>query len=271
VPHESYDPAIEELAARFERAELLIAGILGGVAARATPAQLREAAAQVAAVLQALLEATARWIEENVPEMYREGMREAARSMALELPGEALERMARQETHGIILRSLAEDLLSQVAASTQNVSEDAKRRLRDIQRRQLQKAMARTNPMARVPDFRAEAEEHAIAFTDRRGRRWGMRSYAEMLLRTHSAVILNAGSLNAAIELGSPGVKVSDGGPGDVDEPCRRANGQTWSLAYALTHVIEHPQCRRAFAPLPRGWRGTLDRGAEGERLEVAA
>lgn len=271
MPLEDFDPAIDDLTARFERAEILVAGILGGVAAGATAQQLAQAQRQVAAVLQNLLTECVRWIETTIPAAYRDGAEQAAKDMVLRLPRGVFEERLRQPVHIITLQSLAEGLLDDMAAATENMGRDAKKTLREIGRRQLQKALARTNPVARVPDFRAELGEQGIAFVDRANRRWRPSVYAKTVLLTQTGSILNAGNLNTALMFGSPGVAVSDGGPGDVDEPCRIANGQVWSIAYALAHPLEHPRCRRSFAAKSPAWRGTLDKVMEGERKEVAA
>jgi hypothetical protein len=260
MPLEDLDPAVDELVERWELAEAAIAAILAGVAAGASAGQLRDAATRIAEILAALLLETTRWIEHYAPEAYRLGARDAAISMALELPREAAREVVDSDTHRLNLQLLAQDLTDDVARATDHINRDAKRILRGIAKRQLQKAMARGNPLARVPDFRAEMEEQGIAFVDRSGRRWKPSTYGRMLLLTHSAIILNAGVVNTAMEFGSPGIRISDGGPGDVDEPCRRANGQHWGVGYALTHPIEHPQCRRGFSPLPRSWQGELDK-----------
>ena len=105
-----------------------------------------------------------------------------------------------------------------------------------------------------------EMRERGIAFTDRGGRRWKPGHYARTVLYTHVASVLNTGTALTAAELGSPGVRISDGGPGDVDEPCKRANGQAWSLAYWLANLIEHPSCRRSGVPLSPRYTGELDR-----------
>jgi hypothetical protein len=44
-------------------------------------------------------------------------------------------------------------------------------------------------------------------------------------------------------------VLVSDGE--DFDEPCQAANGAVWTLEEARDNSIEHPNCRRAFVPVP--------------------
>lgn len=102
--------------------------------------------------------------------------------------------------------------------------------------------------------------EEGIKFVDRGGRRWTERAYASMVMRTELADAANMASIGVAEQIGSPGVRVRDGGPGDVDEPCRIANGQAWQLHYANAHRYEHPNCRRAFAPLARTFQGDFDR-----------
>lgn len=267
---EDFEPRIDELTARFSRAEILIAAALGTVAAGATPQQLEQAQRRIAAILQNLLTECVAWINQTIPAVYRDGAEQAIRDMALRLPRGVFEQRLRQPAHTLSLESLAQGLLDDMAAATSNMGRDAKKTLREIGRRQLQKALARTNPIARIPDFRAELEEQGVSFVDRSGRRWKASRYARVVLLTQTASILNAGTVNTALQFGSPGVRVRDGGPGDVDEPCRVADGQAWSIAYFAAHLIEHPNCRRSGAALSPSWRGTLDRTMPGEREMVA-
>lgn len=268
----AYGSEIDSLVQQFDTAEILIAGILAGVGAQATSSQMTQAQQQVAAILQELISIASRWVEENAPRIYRDGMLSAARSMALQTPERAVQRMLEEsrERHEAALQGLAEDLVGDMAKATTHMQEDAKKRLREIGRRQLQSALEQKSPMAAVSETRKQLEEispevrgEVSALVDRRGRRWTPRVYAETVLLTQVASILNAGSLLAATEMGSPGVRVSDGGPGDVDDPCKRANGESWSIGYAMNHLLEHPRCRRSFAALPTTWRGELDRVEE--------
>lgn len=110
-------------------------------------------------------------------------------------------------------------------------------------------------------DLAAAMDDAGIQFVDKAGRRWRSRAYANMVLRTELVDASNKANLAVADQFNAPGVRVRDGGPGDVDEPCRIANGQTWSKEYANLHRYEHPNCRRAFAPLASTFDGTLDRG----------
>lgn len=262
---EDFEPRIDELTARFSRAEILIAAALGTVAAGATPQQLGQAQRQIAAILQSLLTECVAWINQTIPAVYRSGAEQAIRDMALRLP-RVFEERKRQPAHMLSLESLAQGLLDDMAAASENMNRDAKKMLREIGRRQLQKSLAQTNPVSRIPDFRAEMEEHMLAFVDRAGKRWRPAVYAKTALLTQTGAILNTGNLNTALEFGSPGVAVSDGGPVDVDEPCIEANGQVWSVAYAMANLLEHPRCRRSFAAKSPSWRGTLDRATAGEK-----
>lgn len=115
----------------------------------------------------------------------------------------------------------------------------------------------------------AEMRERGLHFTDKAGRQWNERSYAQMVMRTELADASNMANLAVAEQMASPGVRVRDGGPGDVDEPCLVANGQAWSLQYANAHRLEHPNCRRAFAPLRRTFSGRFDRTGAPSRASL--
>ncbi len=69
---------------------------------------------------------------------------------------------------------------------------------------------------------------------------------ANTIARTETAFALNHGTLLGYHQVGVTHVDVFDGE--DDDEPCRLANGATWTIAYALEHAIEHPNCVRTFA-----------------------
>ena len=88
-----------------------------------------------------------------------------------------------------------------------------------------------------------------VQITDSAGRSWNTETYTRMLIRTKSANAYNAGSMNRYVDQGVSRVRVFDGV--QDDEECAEANGQVWSLRYAMNHVIAHPNCRRAFAPEP--------------------
>lgn len=95
--------------------------------------------------------------------------------------------------------------------------------------------------------FAQDLWKDGIQIVDSGGRQWNPESYTRMLIRTKTANAYNSGSMNKYAEEGVSRVKVFDGV--EDDEECAEANGQIWSLRYAMNNVIEHPNCRRAFAP----------------------
>lgn len=105
-----------------------------------------------------------------------------------------------------------------------------------------------------------------VPIIDSAGREWKMETYTRMLLRTKSANAYNAGSLNQFAQEGVARIKVLDGI--EHDPECASANGETWSLEYAMQHVLEHPNCRRAFAPVQG--EGSVDRKTAGQNLRVS-
>ena len=134
--------------------------------------------------------------------------------------------------------------------------------MREIGRRRLAASLDNgTNARDEARRMEQELTERGVKFVDRGGKEWDPGAYSEMVLRTHTVKVSNQANLNTAAELGSPGVRVFDGGPGDTDLPCAQADGQAWTLGYAATHLLEHPNCRRAFAELPSTFGGGFDRG----------
>jgi hypothetical protein len=95
--------------------------------------------------------------------------------------------------------------------------------------------------------FAQDLWSDGISIVDSGGREWNPESYTRMLIRTKTANAYNSGSMNKYAEEGVSRVKVFDGV--EDDQECAEANGQIWSLRYAMQNVIEHPNCRRAFAP----------------------
>ena len=265
APSEQYDRQVEELSSQYATAASLILAAVASLGAGATAASLQAARTTAQRTLEALLAVSVAWINLHIPRIYRSGVEEAIRVIEGpsqdEIREQADEAMKSLE-HRTAMETLAETLRDDLQGAIEGMGRDANRALGEIRRRNIQTALAKGSPLAGVEDFAAEMQQRGIRFTDRGGRRWQPETYAETVLRTHVASILNAGHLNKAIEMGSRAVRVFDGGPGDVDEPCRRANGQTWGLAFAAANMLEHPRCRRSFAALPKGYSGEVDRGA---------
>ncbi len=213
---------------------------------------------QVAAIADDLRARSAAWVASVLPDVYEDGIAEAQQALgATESAQDAAQRPEHQAMVQVAQRTLQRDL----EATSEQMRRDAETGLDEITKRNLEKLMVEgRNAIPQASEMAREMEERGVAFTDRGGRRWKPRDYSRLVLRTQSVDVSNTANLTTAAELGSLGVRVSDGGPGDVDQPCKDADGQVWSLAYALAHKLEHPQCRRAFAPLPSTWVGEFDR-----------
>ena len=204
----------------------------------------------MSSILSALLDALLEWVSVYGPRAYRDGAQEAAEPR----PGSIdLNRSEHRET----VQALGEEMADSARKAVSEMRDDANSQLREIAR---QRAMESLSTGTRPEPYDAEEPR----FTDRRGRKWAADDYVEMAARTFVARTRNAGHLNAAAEIGSPGVLIRDGGnpvrDGRECDPCAEADGQKWSLSYFAAHLLEHPRCRRSASALAPGMTVELDK-----------
>lgn len=88
-----------------------------------------------------------------------------------------------------------------------------------------------------TPSEIAKKIQENFAFSERR---------AMNISRTETGFAWNDATLSLAESGGATGVLVYDG---DYDKRCIDADGQVWSFKYARSHLLEHPNCVRSFAP----------------------
>lgn len=103
-------------------------------------------------------------------------------------------------------------------------------------------------------------------FVDKRGHRWRLQHYSTMVIRTTTSEAGNRGVADAVLTVGRDLVRVSlpEGRPGchhhpnDPTNPCRAAEGKTFSLTGhtegvpVLPHIPPfHPNCQHGLAPAP--------------------
>jgi hypothetical protein len=252
VSHADFDDDIQDHSEDFEAAEeAMLAVVLAVIAGSLTEA---EAQGQLELIAGELRGRSVAWAAEVLPDVYLDGLEEALG------PREAEERLS-NPLHQAFLSNASAGLVEALAGTTDQMTRDAKLALREIAREQIVAMMeGGRNAIPQAAEMSERLEERGVRFVDRSGRRWKPRGYSEMVLRDAATDLSNDANLNAADELGSPGVRVFDGGPGDTDEPCLIANNQAWGLSYARAHTREHNNCRRAFAPLPSTFSGRLDR-----------
>jgi SPP1 gp7 family putative phage head morphogenesis protein len=73
------------------------------------------------------------------------------------------------------------------------------------------------------------------------------KSHATTVARTETGRILNLGQLQRYKDRGIAYVKVLDDEGPHSCAACAAANGQVWTLDYAMEHELEHPNCVRAY------------------------
>ena len=249
-----FEPDIRDHSAEFDAAEqTLMATVAAFAAGEITQGQAEQ---QIERLLRVMRVASERWVRETLPNLYRDALNSAERDvLGAQTAQDTLKRSPHRSMMNIASAAVLDDLL----VATDNMGRDAKNSIREIASRNLASAMI-SGPRLAAGNVAADMERRGVRVTDSGGRRWRARGYSEMVMRTKTIETYNRAHVGRAAELGSPGVMVVDGGPGDVDQPCLDANGQYWGNDYAATHLSEHPNCRRSFTPLPRSWRGRLDR-----------
>lgn len=90
-------------------------------------------------------------------------------------------------------------------------------------------------------------------------------SRALTIARTETATIYNLSALSGFEQIGVVRVEVLDG---EHDEACKQARGQIWSVTYARSHALEHPNCIRQFVPILAG-TGRSDYGPRTKRMRL--
>lgn len=88
-----------------------------------------------------------------------------------------------------------------------------------------------------IPDL-SDVIQNDYAFSESR---------ATTIARTETGTAYNMGTIARYRDVGFTKVYVFDGV--DHDKACREADGSTWELDYAEEHLLQHPNCHRAFGP----------------------
>lgn len=200
-----------------------------------------------------------RWTDEALPVLMSTGVNYAAGLLRTQAVMTGLTRNA--------LAVLQADTLDDLMRATRSVQDDLKRFsrsiIREITKLQVQDGIG-------VPEAKrlvaGKLDEIGLRFTDVGGRRWKLDTYSEMVVRTKSAQTFNAGTILHSRENGVELFEVFDGTV--HDDVCAAANGQTWTAAQCMSDPVAHPNCRRAFGPLPFGQQPGRSGGAlERDRL----
>lgn len=157
--------------------------------------------------------------------------------------------------HREAVQQMVQGLTNDLLKATQHVRDTTKTLIRQVARSEgLQKLIEGKTALGAAREMRKILEAHkihAVVYAD--GSKHGLAEYANMQMRTTTAIAYNQGTLNSATEKGTLYFEVSDGTDcgWDGHEDSDKANGRIVHRDEAASHVISHPSCRRAFGGRP--------------------
>lgn len=224
-----------------------VADLAAELAGSARRGVLRRRVAAFERILAGLDYDAREWVAVRLPPIYELGAREVVHALGGRFDWSRPHRAALLELERVTYRLLGDVTLTMRDRAAQAV--------RDLGRR-----TARTVVLDGVPAQRA-GERFTRELIDRgvtgviyrNGARVPLDAYAEMVARTRSAVVYNAGTLNAGHLAGVQWWEVFDGADcgwarhDDGDQ----ANGTVRTEAECRAVPISHPNCRRSFGPRP--------------------
>ncbi|MFF3378163.1 hypothetical protein ACFYXF_35070 [Streptomyces sp. NPDC002680] len=191
------------------------------------------------------------FVARQLPHLYEEGARAAARAVGGDFSWTLIHREA--------LQSLASDSYADFlrrSEEEQRMAAQFYRAVRDAARREVPiLASGHTTALqaAKVLADRLAAEHQLTTVIYRNGARVPVQAWAESATLAKSAVAYNAGTLNRARESGVQWIEVFDGADcgWTSHKDTAKANGTLRTVEEAAAWPISHPRCRRGFGPRP--------------------
>lgn len=148
------------------------------------------------------------------------------------------------------IAALAQDTMDDLLRGTQGMRESSRELVRtmsrDWVRAKIYTGMTAEQAGVRLAADLADRTITSVVYAD--GRRVGLSTYTDMVLRTKTATAYQEGSFNQAEALGIGWMEIFDGagcGWTSHDDP-QRANGLIVPLEEARLFPLSHPNCRRS-------------------------
>lgn len=189
----------------------------------------------------------AQWVSHAFPLAYDMG----ARAMA----GQVGIGFSWSQPHVDAVAVLAQDLYDDLLSATAFVRADARRLVREVMRSSTLSVLSEGRTAVQGARVAAAALRErglaAVVYAD--GSRHGLAEYADMAVRSKSAVAYNAGAINHGRAFGIEYFEVRDGagcGWGSHDDP-DTADGTIRSADECAGQAISHPRCQRSFGARP--------------------
>jgi len=238
---ESYTRAWESIVAR-QRA------LIDDPLAATKRARLAEMQAEISRQMSVLNEETDGYVSRHFPANYEQAM--AAGHAAAGGSSFVFTQADRQAA-----QLLAQNLLHDLVAANLQVVESTRGLIRQIGRDAALRSVLQGDTARQASrEMRRLLADHGIhAVTYANGTRVGLKGYAEMVVRSQTAVAYNQAALGGAESAGCTYFEVFDGpscGWEYHDSPTI-ANGLVLPQDQAMAYPISHPNCRRSFGPRP--------------------
>lgn len=187
------------------------------------------------------------WVSREYPRFYAAGAQAAAEKLHSPFTW--------TQTHRDALVLLSKDTYDDLLEATAFVRADTKRFLREVVKDQV----VRDQLVGKTAKQTARNVTHYLqgrgitSVVYANGARHSLADYADMAIRTKTAVGYNIGTLNQGAEFGVKFYEVFDG-PScgwSAHDDTELANGKIVSTKEASTYVIAHPRCARSFGARP--------------------
>lgn len=207
--------------------------------------RLREMSRSIGSVMDGLDSEMSDWVSQQFPKLYGAGLTDGAAAAGTS--------PAWSMIHQEAVEQLAYGVYNDLLSATTHVKDTTKDLIRILARQAGTTALiAGETAQGAGRKLAQELAKHSIAaIIYKDGSRHGLADYADMNLRTTTALGYNNGTLNAA-----PDVVFWEcfDGPGcgwTFHEDTEQALGKIVTRDEALSWPISHPRCRRSFGPRP--------------------
>lgn len=246
------DRLVDVLASLYGEAEARLTTLVESAMSRGALGTARYRRAQIGAVATLLSQLQDKAIPEAtqaVADAYQQGV-EIANGSA---PASAV-RASFTGVHSDAVNALADALTSRLNGATVTIG----RRVEDIFRREGARQSALTLLQGSTVREGAKALERSLrsqgyaSFTDKAGREWGLRNYAEMVIRTTTREAATEATVNRLAESGISQVRIV--GHANPCPICKPYVGKEFSLIDEPDHPRPpiHPRCRCVLTAAPQ-------------------